>query len=75
MDDQKGAGAGRHTDGAPGEAMVGERHTVATHRHDSPVLKGTKEEVMCQPKLKLCLLIFLLFLCTYKINVVLDTNC
>lgn len=39
MDDQKGAGAGRHTDGAPGEAMVGERHTVATHRHDSPVLK------------------------------------
>ncbi|KAF3832707.1 hypothetical protein F7725_026372 [Dissostichus mawsoni] len=39
MDDQKGAGTGRHTDGAPGEEMVGERHTVATHRHDSPVLK------------------------------------
>lgn len=74
MDGQKGAGAGRHADGAPGEEMVGERHTVATHRHDTPVLKGTME-MMCQPKLKRCLLIFLLFLCTYKINVVLDTNC
>ncbi|KAJ4947336.1 hypothetical protein JOQ06_009372 [Pogonophryne albipinna] len=39
MDGQKGAGAGRHIDGAPGEEMVGERHTVATHRHDTPVLK------------------------------------
>ncbi|KAK5915414.1 hypothetical protein CesoFtcFv8_001005 [Champsocephalus esox] len=39
MDGQKGAGAGRHADGAPGEEMVGERHTVATHRHDTPVLK------------------------------------
>ncbi|KAK1891390.1 Protein CASC4 [Dissostichus eleginoides] len=39
MDDQKGAGAGRHIDGAPGVEMVGGRQTVATHRHDSPVLK------------------------------------
>lgn len=40
MDGQKGAVAGRHADRAPGVDMVGERHTVATHRHDSPDLKG-----------------------------------
>ncbi|XP_037649036.1 protein GOLM2 isoform X4 [Sebastes umbrosus] len=39
LDGQKVAVAGRHTDGAPGAEMVGERHTVATHRHDSPDLK------------------------------------
>ncbi|XP_074472220.1 protein GOLM2 isoform X1 [Sebastes fasciatus] len=39
LDGQKGAVAGRHADGAPGAEMVGERHTVATHRHDSPDLK------------------------------------
>ncbi|XP_063737082.1 protein GOLM2 isoform X2 [Eleginops maclovinus] len=39
IDGQKAAGAGRHTDGAPVGEMAGERHTVATHRHDSPVLK------------------------------------
>ncbi|XP_029311243.1 LOW QUALITY PROTEIN: protein CASC4 [Cottoperca gobio] len=39
MDGQKGAVAGRRTEGAPGAEMVGERHTVATHRHDSPDLK------------------------------------
>lgn len=41
MDGQKGAVAGRHAEGAPGVEMVGERHTVATHRHDSTDLKGT----------------------------------
>ncbi|XP_008279599.1 protein CASC4 isoform X2 [Stegastes partitus] len=34
MDGQKGVGAGRHVDGAPGVELGGERHTVATHRHD-----------------------------------------
>ncbi|XP_022050461.1 protein GOLM2 isoform X1 [Acanthochromis polyacanthus] len=34
MDGQKGVVAGRHADGAPGVEMGGERHTVATHRHD-----------------------------------------
>lgn len=41
IDGQKGAVAGRHAEGAPGVEMVGERHTVATRRHDSPDLKGT----------------------------------
>ena len=41
MDGQKGAATGRHADGAPGLELAGERHTVATHRHDSPDLKGT----------------------------------
>lgn len=42
MDGQKGVVAGRHAEGVPGVAMVGgERHTVVTHRHDSPDLKGT----------------------------------
>ncbi len=49
MDGQKGAGAGRHAEGAPGVLMGGERHTVATHRHDSPDLKGTVD--VCQPTL------------------------
>ncbi|XP_039990346.1 protein GOLM2 isoform X4 [Xiphias gladius] len=39
MDGQKGVVAGRHADGAPGMDMGGERHTVATHRHDSADLK------------------------------------
>lgn len=39
MDVQKAAVAGRRADGAPGVEMVGERHTVATRRHDSPDLK------------------------------------
>ncbi|XP_042350757.1 protein GOLM2 isoform X2 [Plectropomus leopardus] len=39
IDSQKGAAAGRHAEGAPGVEMAGERHTVATHRHDSPDLK------------------------------------
>ncbi|XP_041799528.1 protein GOLM2 isoform X4 [Chelmon rostratus] len=39
MDGQKVVVAGRHAQGAPGAEMVGERHTVATHRHDSPDLK------------------------------------
>ncbi|XP_044057412.1 protein GOLM2 isoform X4 [Siniperca chuatsi] len=39
MDGQKSVVAGRHAEGAPGVEMVGERHTVATHRHDSPDLK------------------------------------
>ncbi|XP_026233581.1 protein CASC4 isoform X3 [Anabas testudineus] len=39
MDGQKGALVGRHADRAPGVDIVGERHTVATHRHDSPDLK------------------------------------
>ncbi|XP_053191887.1 protein GOLM2 isoform X2 [Scomber japonicus] len=39
MDGQKGAATGRHADGAPGLELAGERHTVATHRHDSPDLK------------------------------------
>lgn len=34
MDGQKGVVAGRHVDGAPGVEIGGERHTVATHRHD-----------------------------------------
>lgn len=41
MDSQKGVVAGRHADGAPGVEMVGERHTVATHQHGNPDLKGT----------------------------------
>lgn len=41
MDGQKGVAAGRHAEGAPGVEVVGERHTVATHQHDSPDLKGT----------------------------------
>lgn len=40
IDGQKGAAAGRHADRAPGVDIVGERHTVATHRHDSPDIKG-----------------------------------
>ena len=40
MDGQKGVVAGRRAGGAPGVEMVGERHTVATHRHDSTDLKG-----------------------------------
>ncbi|XP_053279192.1 protein GOLM2 isoform X2 [Pleuronectes platessa] len=36
---QKGVLAGRHAEGAPGAEMVGERHTVATNRHDSDDLK------------------------------------
>ncbi|XP_028999499.1 protein GOLM2 isoform X2 [Betta splendens] len=39
MDGQKGAVAGRRADGAAGGDMVGERHVVVTHRHDSPDLK------------------------------------
>ncbi|XP_036950400.1 protein GOLM2 isoform X3 [Acanthopagrus latus] len=39
MDGQKGIVAGRHADGAPGAELGGERHTVATRRHDSPDLK------------------------------------
>ncbi|XP_026176189.1 protein CASC4 isoform X2 [Mastacembelus armatus] len=39
MDGQKGVKASRRADGAPGVEMVGERHTVATHRRDSPDLK------------------------------------
>ncbi|XP_059211839.1 protein GOLM2 isoform X1 [Centropristis striata] len=39
MDGQKGAAAGRHAEGAAGVELAGERHTVATHRHDSPDLK------------------------------------
>lgn len=39
MDGQKGVATGRHADGAPGVDLVGERHTVATRRHDSPDLK------------------------------------
>ncbi|KAF3686502.1 Protein CASC4 Cancer susceptibility candidate gene 4 protein -like protein [Channa argus] len=39
MDGQKGAVAGRRADGAPAVEIGGERHTVATHRHDSPDLK------------------------------------
>ncbi|XP_073321257.1 protein GOLM2 isoform X1 [Pagrus major] len=39
MDGQKGVVAGRRAEGAPGVEMVGERHTVATRRHDSPDLK------------------------------------
>ncbi|XP_068438733.1 protein GOLM2 isoform X2 [Clinocottus analis] len=38
-DGQKSAVAGRHAEGAPGVDVVGERHTVATHRHDGPDLK------------------------------------
>lgn len=41
MDGSKGVVVGRHTDGAPGVMMTGERHTVATHRHNNPDLKGT----------------------------------
>ena len=40
IDGQKGVAAGRHAEGAAGVDAVGERHTVATHRHDSPDLKG-----------------------------------
>ncbi|XP_069380902.1 protein GOLM2 isoform X2 [Paralichthys olivaceus] len=36
---QKGFVVGKHADGAPGVEMVGERHTVATHLHDSNDLK------------------------------------
>ncbi|XP_034384284.1 protein CASC4 isoform X1 [Cyclopterus lumpus] len=43
MDGQKGAVAGIHAEGAPGVDMVGEHHTVATHRHDSP---DSKEEMV-----------------------------
>ncbi|XP_042247447.1 protein GOLM2 isoform X4 [Thunnus thynnus] len=39
MDGQKGVATGRHADGGPGVELVGERHTVATRRHDSPDLK------------------------------------
>nr|XP_046244967.1 protein GOLM2 isoform X4 [Scatophagus argus] len=39
MGGQKGVVAARHADVAPGGEMVGERHTVATHRRDSPDLK------------------------------------
>ncbi|XP_072236801.1 protein GOLM2 isoform X2 [Leuresthes tenuis] len=34
MDSRKGVMAGRHIGRAPGGDMVGERHTVATNRHD-----------------------------------------
>ncbi|XP_035507706.1 protein GOLM2 isoform X2 [Morone saxatilis] len=39
IDGQKGVVAGRHVEGAPGVDMIGERHTVATRRHDSQDLK------------------------------------
>ncbi|CAK6969787.1 protein GOLM2 isoform X2 [Scomber scombrus] len=39
MDGQKGVATGRHADGAPGLELAGERHTMATHQHDSPDLK------------------------------------
>ncbi|KAM9860396.1 protein GOLM2 isoform 1-T1 [Aulostomus maculatus] len=39
IDGQKGVLAARHAEGAPGADLIGERHTVATHRHDSPDLK------------------------------------
>ncbi|XP_028258131.1 protein CASC4 isoform X2 [Parambassis ranga] len=40
MDGQKGVLAGRRADGATGVELAGERHTVATHRHDrQPDLK------------------------------------
>lgn len=51
MDGPKGVAAGRHAEGAPGVQMVGERHTVATHRHGSPDLKGTPP---CLRRLLLC---------------------
>lgn len=41
MDGQKGAAAGRHAEGELGVEVVGEHHTVATHRHGSLDLKGT----------------------------------
>ncbi len=44
MDGQKGVVVGRRADGAPGVELAGERHTVATNRHDSPDLKGTVVE-------------------------------
>lgn len=40
MDGRKGVVAGRRAEGEPGVEMVGERHTVATHRHGSLDLKG-----------------------------------
>lgn len=44
MNGQKGVVAGRRADGAAGVDMVGERHTVATRRHDrQPDLKGNCE--------------------------------
>lgn len=33
--------AGRHAEGVPGVDLGGEHHTMATHRQDSPDLKGT----------------------------------
>lgn len=45
MDGQKGIVAGRHADGAPGAELGGERHTVATRRHDSPDLKGIDDAI------------------------------
>ncbi|XP_019722913.1 protein CASC4 isoform X1 [Hippocampus comes] len=45
IDSQKGVVAGRHAEGALGLAPAEERHTVATHRRDSPDLK----DVMGKP--------------------------
>ncbi|XP_030017861.1 protein CASC4 isoform X2 [Sphaeramia orbicularis] len=39
LDGQKGVVVGRHAEGVHVADVVGERHTVATHRHDSPDLK------------------------------------
>ncbi|TKS70218.1 Protein CASC4 [Collichthys lucidus] len=39
IDSHKGVAAGRRAEGAPGVDVVGERHMVVTHRHDSTVLK------------------------------------
>lgn len=47
MDGPKGVVAGRHAEGAPGVEMVRERHTVATHQHGSPDLKGTPPCLCC----------------------------
>lgn len=44
IDSHKGVAAGRRAEGVPGVDMVGERHTVVTHRHDSTVLKGTVDQ-------------------------------
>lgn len=47
MDGPKGVVAGRHAEGAPGVEMVRERHTVATHQHGNPNLKGTPPCLRC----------------------------
>lgn len=46
LDGQKGVLVGRHVDRGAGVDMAGERHTVATHRHNAPDLKGD-EWVWC----------------------------